>query len=278
MKKGISGHKDSVGTGYITIPSGVDLVSFKRNCIRNSMVSIQTEENGRYDNVRITKESLNNIYFPITSDTLGSEVVYIIKPYLKTPIIIGVLSKRNELPDIDDGVQFATTKVDSSGEVKIFGDTKSGIIVSVNSKTNDTSKLKFKVTTKDGNGVIELFSDSQINIKSQDAITSFASNKIQFQVSEDVDSDKKTTFQYEKGVGFTYEDEFKNKVIIKDGQLETISKKTKIGSDSYTLKELLNDIIDEVCKITTTTTMGPQPPINLTQLTALKQKVEKILV
>lgn len=84
----------SSGLGYIIVPLDVDRDKYIEECFVNETVSIYLDSGGMsLNNVKITKECLENIEFPDKVNELGQCVVYIIHPKSRLPIIIGTLSK-----------------------------------------------------------------------------------------------------------------------------------------------------------------------------------------
>ena len=108
-------------------------------------------------------------------------------------------------------------------------------------------------------------------------ITSVYVDNFGFIIAETSDESKPTSFVYKKGVGGQYNDEYGNQMIFKQGEVTIISDKIRAGHSSYTLKDLYNDIIDEISKSTVTTALGVQPLLNALQIQNLKIKVQKLL-
>ncbi len=96
-------------------------------------------------------------------------------------------------------------------------------------------------------------------------------------------NDKITKFEYSKKIGLNYIDEFENQIITDKDQVQIISKKISLnkGDEPMLLgkawKNLMDDFITELSKITTSTMIGVQPIINAAQVLSFKEKTEAIL-
>ena len=274
--RGIGGIRNSVGTGYISVPQDVDRDLYVEDCFRNGYVAVQTDFGEFLDRVAIDKTSLKDIDFPIDSEHLGSFVVWVSIPKHKIPVVIGVLMKNDELWDVTEN-QFQLRKEINGTVVEINGDADQGV-VSINVAGGESNGvLNITVNNKDSAGKINLIVDGELNIQSGNKIAVLARNEILLKIKDSINSpDKETIISYKNGTGFSYKDEFDNEVTVEDQQLTVKSPKTNLGNGDYSLKDLFYDIISEVSKSTVQTQMGIQPLLNKVQIEALKTSVDKI--
>lgn len=141
----------SNGLGYIIIPPDVDRDKYIEECFVNETVSIYLDSGGMsINNVKITRECLDNIEFPDKINELGQCVVYIIHPKSRLPIIIGTLSKIKQSNLIgykqinfrkSFKENFSSVKIDGVlGQITLstFSETGGGISVSCGSSNEDS--------------------------------------------------------------------------------------------------------------------------------------------
>ena len=95
--KPISGSRDSAGVGYVTIPEGQTISKYIQHCYRTGTISMALENGGVIDKVIITKSALKDIDFPDSYLDLGTQVFWVNQPRKNIPIIVGCISKTNEL-------------------------------------------------------------------------------------------------------------------------------------------------------------------------------------
>ena len=162
------------GFGYIIVPSDVDRDQYIATCLREERVAIQLDFGmGFIQDCFITTSALREIKFPATPEELGSCVTFIGDEYHSAPVIIGVLSKRDESQLLEENVikrdvstKHASVNVESNGntgEVFINVDSKfengGSIIINLNSKNNTA---KFNVNCY---GDISLYSEGNTSLE-----------------------------------------------------------------------------------------------------------------
>lgn len=223
-----------VGIGYIIIPSDVNREQFIENCYLNEEVSVFPETGGTcYNNVKISVNCLNNLEFP-EGGNFGSCVVYVLHPTQKVPIIIGILSKKDEGFTLNYKL-FKLMKSLGANSVSITGDGVNGnLIVNVHSEENEGGQIIIDVNNYSNTGVFKLSVKGEIVLLSDSILIEsksdlrIGSDKL-YVNSQDFNIDSKnTTFSGEKlqlknagveigseGLQFTVKGEFlKDEIII----------------------------------------------------------------
>ena len=264
--KPISGSRDSAGVGYVTIPEDQITSKYIQHCYRTGTISIALENGGVIDKVIITKSALKDIEFPDSYLGLGTQVFWVNQPRKNIPIVVGCLSKTNELVNYGKDKStlskstikgVAEISVDSENRVVMINSTsfseKGGDIYLIASNNTRKSKINIKAV-------------GSVNIES-DNFTITNTEKLSFTIKNAGIDDKITQISYEKGGGFSYKDEFGNEFYLNDSNIQfKPSSKFNIGEGKEPLllgqttqTELNKDssIIKEILEVLKTPILEP---------------------
>lgn len=285
-----SGIKDAAGIGYVIIPAGTDKRKFIDHCFRTGTISLLLENGGVIDNVLVSKSALNEIEFPEKFNTKGSLLIWINQPKKLIPIVIGSLSKTNEF------VNFNANKSSLKRSTKNFVsevlvDAQNGsIIITSNSSIEGGGDIYIISTNKKKNSKFKIQVSGSVEVETPNFITT-ASNKISLIVKNKDEDDTITKIEYEKGIGFSYSDEFGNEWSVNsDGFNISPSSKFSIGAGDESImlgnsfKSILEDLTDMISKLASTcaeiqvgTSMGPSTvPTNAADLNQISQDIDSI--
>jgi len=276
-QRGVPGIRSSAGVGYVAIAKDVDRDVFVENCFRTGTIAVQTNFGEFLNKVKISKSALKYVEFPADYKGLGSEVVWVNIPKHNVPIVVGVLLKDDEFLNVSEN-QFLLHKEKDGSVVEISGDARFGVIcVNIKAEGDEGGSLDINVKNQASDARINVEVDGEMNLKAGDNINVVAGEGFNLSVKNLLDEQKETVIKYQRKDGFLYLDEFDNEITVKDGQLTVKTPKTNLGDGDYSVKDLLEDIIDEISNSTVQTGMGTQPLLNKVQIIALKQKVIKIL-
>jgi hypothetical protein len=114
--------------GYIVVPSDVDRSSFVHQCYRWERVSIIIERGGGViHECYITHAAIKDVEFPLTSEQLGTCVVFFTDPQSGHPIIFGTVSKEDESQLLKEN-SFKLAKNFNGDIVSISGDAEKGVL------------------------------------------------------------------------------------------------------------------------------------------------------
>lgn len=192
---------DPVGYGYVCIPEGVDRSKYIKTCYRKEKISILLDQGGSMIlDCYITKEALQNIKFPESSDELGGLVVYVIQKFNSKPIIIGTISKTNESQLLDENT-FKLNKNKNDSGVSISGNADGSLSIYVNNKTSG-GKVSINIVGEDSelnirnSGTTNIDSTGDVNVKSSSSVNAVY-------LKEGVESSRITIDDF----GLKYEDE-----------------------------------------------------------------------
>ena len=161
----------SINFGYITIPVNVDRDKFIQQCLRTEKFSVLVEGGGVMHNCLITKSALKEIYFPVVGGNLGSAVCFFTDIFTSKVVIVGVVSKEDEVDILLEnsyllkrtiGNSYALLSVNGDGQINIdvIGGSSSGKL-NINIR-NQGSNAEMNVFV---GGVINLYAEGSINIK-----------------------------------------------------------------------------------------------------------------
>ncbi len=283
----VSGTKDSAGIGYVIIPRGVDKKKFIEQCFRTGTISLLLENGGVIDDVLITKSVINQIDFPESFNKKGSLLVWVNQPKKQRPIVIGSLSNANEFVNFSKN-KSALRRATANFVSEVLVDAQNGsVIITSNSSVEGGGDIYIISTNKNKKSKLNIEVSGSINIKSPDFILT-NSNKLSLIIKDKSIDEEITEITYEKGIGFSYSDEFGNKMT-SDSDGINISPQSKFtigfGDEpamlSQTFRDIFEDLTDMISKLATTcskiqvgTAMGTSTvPTNVLDLKQIAQDI-----
>lgn len=254
-RRQIANYSAPVGFGYITIPFDVDREKYIKTCYRKERVAIQLDGGGSViDNCYISKESLQQIKFPISDKELGSAVAYIVPHFHNIPIIVGVISKADETQLLEEN-SFKKVVRTSNANVSVIGRGKSGeLFVNVESDFENEGSIYITLRSKNNT--------SKFNIKCFGDISAYAEGKVFLKCLNDVQISSISFDENGKEIsdanltlnknGFVLQDRFENKIESSDdGEIHIIPKeKLNVfqGSEPMVLGNELKKQLETITK------------------------------
>lgn len=227
-------HRHSIGVGYIVVPSGVDRDLFVSKCIRTNRVSLYTHNGDYSDRVPVSGQTIQSIDFPNEPGELGSAVLFVVVPKKNKPVVICTLLSHEESMISSEG-EFYLEKKTESGVARIGGSNVDGVI-NIVSNFKDVSKVNLVSFSEDAE--INIRTNGDVNVEAEENILIKSYNKVEILVSN-IDTGGESKITYEKGYGFTYEDEFENKIEANSSGITISSDKILIGSENSTEPSVL---------------------------------------
>ena len=278
----VGGIRDNAGTGFVVIPKDQDINSFIESCFRTGSISLLLENGGVINNVLLSKKEIGEIEFPDSYDSFGSQLVWINLPKKNQPIVIGSISKTNEFTSFSKN-KSSLRRVTKGFVNEIVVDSEKGcIIINSNSSKETGGDIYIISTNKEKNSSLNIIVSGDINIRSKNTIIE-NSKKTSFIIKDKNIDENITEISYEKTIGFSYRDEFKNEAYLNNDNIQfKPNSKFNIGGgrEPITLANSLGDLLDEfitqVSIATVTTLMGPMPLLNASAISALKNKINTI--
>lgn len=257
------GYKFQIGRAYVALPSDLSRADYIKDCYLNWQISIITEDGSFYNRVPISPEVLSFVTFPTTAKTLGSPLIYVTDDEYQQPVVVNRLAQRTELGDSVEN-QFKFRRMLGDQLVEINGNPATGSINVLVDGATITGQLNINIFNQD--------QDCELNIDVAGDINATASGDVNINAGDgisvtttDADSGDSASFQQT-----STENKFYNKSFtINDGQ------------DPLTLANelvtFLGNFIDTVAQITVLAQGTPSsPPINASQLEALKQQLDTL--
>jgi len=258
-----------IGIANIVVPTGIDRAAYINNCFKTSTVSIFSSTLGWVNRVPVDKMSLNFIEFPKESSEFGSSICYVVDQIHKKPLIIGIFNNLKSLADLEEG-SFNFRRSENDSLIEIAGSLNNGSIT-LNTINKEGSKIILNASSSEEGSEVQIKSDGNIEL---DALheTKILSHSRFISVTKNRESEIGASFeQTEENNVFTGK-EFEihaEKIKINDGDQPFV-----LGN---TLKDLMNELIDEIGKSTVSTGIGQMPLLNAQQIVAFKERIAKIL-
>ena len=272
------------GVGYIAIPDDVDRDLFISDCYRTETVCINGGINaGFFYNISVTKSVIKEIQFPIDSKSFGSPVVWVNIPLFNKPVVVGVLKYEEDFGQNGEN-EFNISRMIANRSVSLSMRADDATIdINILGDSNNTGALNINIISDNEDSSLDVFVKGKIKLHSTSDIEIISDDKFSFKV---VDEDNKElgSIYYKSGVGLFYNDEFSNKIEVKDSELLLDSKKIIHNSGNQAMirgndqKGILDEILDAIMSLTVLTPLGPSSvPVNIATFISIKAKLETIL-
>jgi len=275
----------SAGIGYIIIPdsSNIDKEQFVEDCYRSNTVAMKGGvDQGIFYDVSIDKEVLKSIDFPQKKGLIGSPVVWVNIPPYNKPVIIAVLKGKDDYYLNAEG-EWNLSREYNGNHIDISAKSKQGILDF--SVISSGGKINFNLIDASKKGEFNIYVKGKGKIHATEEIQVVSDKKIQLCIVDE-DSKNRVVITYERDSGFTYIDEFSNEINCKDGLIEQKSNKINHNEGGEpmvlgnTLKGIVSDLCDALGRLTVTCASQGSPstpPVNLSEFTAIKAKLDTIL-
>ena len=123
--------------------------------------------------------------------------------------------------------------------------------------------------------------DNNINVNCKNSVNITSNNKVKISIKDK--GNVKMKMEYSLNSGLEYVDEFGNKIVTKDGEVDIISDKINHNNGKEpmvlgdTLVNILNELIDAIKALSVNSPVGvTSTPINTSQFTMIQNKLENI--
>lgn len=295
------------GIGYIIIPTNFveQRENYIRHCYNTGSVALYTKEGQFLQNVKLSKQLLDIIEFPINGDNLGSEITYImISPYNKAVGIAVTIKSDDDILPIQE-YSLNLVRQTETGQVSIIGDAKTGKLnITVDSETDNGGEFTINVINNNKTAKLNLNIKGDINLDIDGKSSITTTKEFKLIINKDSQTDI-TEIKYLLDQGFSYLDQYKNSLLINEDKIQIQAEKlidlkiTKDGKSLQLNKEnfifgraseqlvlgnqlaaLLREILTEIAKITVTCTAPGTPsgpPINAPIIISKINKIQSIL-
>lgn len=273
----------NAGVGFVVIPDVNNRDEYIEDCYRTNTVTIQGGQGyGFFPAVNVDQEVMQQLHFPSgkEGDNRGTAVVWVKDEITGLPVIVASLRQQDDYYALGENQRrwACSTK---NGSVEVFADGEGNLNISITGSKESPASLNIKVSSDNADSVVNLSSDADLNIQADKKVKLISAAEMEFGMIDK--GEQKTTLSYKLKEGLKYEDEFENRVTIKDGEVTIESKKINHNSGKEpmvlgdTLAQLLQDLINGIMAITVTTPVGPSAiPNNIATFTQLLPKVQQI--
>lgn len=256
-------------TGWLIIPPGIDRNKFIRKCYLTGTVLIKSVDNEIESNVQVNRGSLHFLRFPINLGDLGSAVICVRDPIYRTSKVVSVLQDEDEDQLIFEENQFRIHKrnEDCFVDLDIKGNT-GDFDLTVNSDSYDDVESTMSFLNKTGSAKFKIKVQGQFSIVSDDTLELQTEKRFDLTIQDnDNDDAKPTTISYVAGTGFSFVDEYENKITTSQEGIRITTKNGEqfilessgltIKNSKEDLKAIIADTLSELISAIVLTSQGP---------------------
>lgn len=234
---------DVCGIGYVAVPKNTDKEKYIKDCYRRNVVTIYGGQfNPIFYDVSVSVEAIQQIKFPTKKGAYGSPVLWLNIPKYNKPVIIAVFKSDDDFYALEPE-SWRVTRTQGENFVDATFKTSDGSM-NFNIQTAKGVKGKYNIRVSNGDDTCEynLYVKGIIKLQASKEVQIISDEVFDVSIIDD-NGDKKGHIRYEKGKGLTYEDEFKNSILAKDGKVEIITKnKSKITQEENKTTVLCDEI------------------------------------
>jgi hypothetical protein len=226
---------DVCGLGYIAIPKKTDREVYIADCYRRNVVTIYGGQfNPIFYDVPVSIEAIQQIKFPSESGGYGSPVLWINIPIYNKPVIIAIFKSDNDFYALQTECWRVTKSQNENFIDATFKASDGSMNFNIQTAKGVKGKYNIRLTNAEETCEYSLFVKGDVKIKATKKIQLTADEIFDVEIIDD-DGVNKGHIRYEKGKGLTYEDEFENSILAKDGVIEVKTKnKSKIKQEENT--------------------------------------------
>lgn len=190
--------RNTAGTGYVVLNTGLEKEDYIRNCYRNSTLSIITENNEIIKNVIVSKEVWQYIEFPNDIKERGSCVVWLNIHTKNKPVILAVINKKDQLNEIQTANSFKLDRnnKNNNSSVSIEGLGDKGVFNLITSGDDENeSEVNIKIINSNAKGKFDLLVQGGIAIEADDNAKIKLKNDLEIEIKDEQDKTKSMSFK-----------------------------------------------------------------------------------
>jgi hypothetical protein len=306
---GVVGKRNSISIWNVALPLDVDRDQYVQMCYRTGTLSL-INSNGEFTNsIPISSDNIQQVVFPLTSETIGSPVMCVVEPFHKQLFVASVYNFTDNYDNVLEGERAIIKKSDNGiAEIRVQN-VGSRIIMNVSSAIDDGGEIIVNVTNRTSTGKFTMNVNGDVNINTVGTTNINTSEGYNLVLEQRVDDQKVVRHNFTRDristTLLTAEDEDSDPVVdmemIIDHESLVVNKYTDgeivstfthddnfsiVGDESVllgdgaesmvlgdTLAQLLKDLIAEVS--ISTTSIGPL--LNAAAIAAFSNQVDNIL-
>lgn len=286
---GLEASNLNAGVGFVIIPNGVDIKTYKEDVYRSGRISIYGGYgHSNFYNILIDSEALQKVKFPERVGDMGTPVVWINIPKHNEPIVVASLKYdedfysvsefRNRITRGNDGIMTDFDMDGKNGKIRL----------NVTGNQNKSGEYEINVSGPNSNSTYKLNVDGKVLEKSSDEIIRLSEKRIiNVATKKDGITAVKLEINSEDEKRLDYQDDFGNSIESYEDKLNiraNNSSKIDFGDGSEkavlgnTLLNLLTKYDQAFEKMTVNTAFGPSSTrINNAEFLSIRSEFETIL-
>lgn len=261
--KGIEGNLPA-GVGFVIIPENLDIDQYKKDVYQTGRISIfGGYGHSNFYNVLVDREVIQRIKFPKKAGEMGSPVVWINIPKHNEVVVVACLKYDEDYFSISENRR-RHTLTHEGNIVDLDLDAKNGKIRISGKGVKNPIEFNIDLGDKNSSAIFKINVEGELLSQSSKRTIMVSREQIVHLVTD------------KKGI-------VKSRIKIDENEVQIQSDKIRHSNGEQpmvlgnTLVELLENILDEINKITVPTPVGPSgTPINKAKFEELKGKVKKI--
>ncbi|MFW6273089.1 MAG: hypothetical protein ACOC2U_04860 [bacterium] len=263
-RNSFSTKNNTAGIGYIMIPSNLEREEYVTSCYERERVCVYIEQSGSMvKDCYISQQALKDIFFPESTESLGSPVIFVSDNFHKKPMIVSTLSREDETQLLSEH-KFRVEKFYDKNKVKIEGDAEKGILNIFVDDKEQYGEINVSVKGKEG-GKLNIDTSNEVNVNGDEKVNVQTSGEINIKTIDSLSGNVKCEISANGS----------DVKIIPDNELR-IGEFTEPLTLADSLIKLMDGLITEISNSLVSTSLGAQPLINKAQIAAYKEQLDTV--
>ena len=273
----------SAGVGFVVVPKDVNRVQYINDCYRTNTITMNGGRGyGYFSSVNVDPNVMQEIKFPTDDENRGTPVIWVRDSISQLPVVVASLRKQNDYYYLEQNQYRLKRGSEDVRNVEIFLDgNKTSLDFNLVGDEEEPADLNIKLSSANSDSEMNVDCDNDINVNCKNSINITSNNKVMVSVKDK--GVVKMKMEYSLNSGLEYVDEFGNKIVTKDGEVDIISDKINHNNGKEpmvlgdTLVNILNELIDAIKALSVNSPVGvTSTPINTPQFTIIQNKLENI--
>lgn len=206
----------------VVLPSDVSREKYVEYCLMTHTVAVQTE-NGEfikncpvaYNFCGVNEGFLFSLEIPKETGKLGSRVLLIYSKEYDLAVVIGCLQDGKNIR-LDEEHQMKLIRRTNGNSFMVRGSGLKGIVdIIASSTSSEGGKINLKAFNNEGTGSMD-FQTSYFTVRAKERMRVYGNKLIDIYLQNKAVQDGLSFISWELGVGFRFEDEFENVLLINE--------------------------------------------------------------
>lgn len=224
----VPGNPRNSGIAYVVLPKDVDRDKYILNCLNTHTVMIRGEQGDSFKKVFISKNIIDEIEFPVDTDTKGSPVIWIRLSMFNALVIVGVLKLQDKATDIftENFWNKIRKSLDGYTSFSLDGNEPSCKINVVSNKEGK-GKISISLSNPNDTAIFDLYVKGSIKLLCTKDFSIGSYDNFDFFIVDDK-FNKKASLSYKINQGFIVYDEYNNKISTDENGIKIEDKNSNI--------------------------------------------------